>query len=40
MIVIYDCNDMASTIKLNYDRNALATVINYDTTIWSVNLML
>ncbi len=26
-IVIYDCND--STKKLNYDRNALASVINY-----------
>jgi hypothetical protein len=31
---------MASTIKLNYDNKALATVVNYeckrDATIWSV----
>ncbi len=31
---------MASTIKLNYDRKALASVINYDhkcdATIWSI----
>ncbi len=44
MIVICDCNDVASTIKLNYYCKDLASVINYDykryTTIWSINLML
>jgi hypothetical protein len=29
-VVIYDRNDTASTIKLNYDFKALAGVINYD----------
>jgi hypothetical protein len=29
-IVIYDCNDIASTIKLNYNCKALASVVNYD----------
>ncbi len=29
-IVIHDHNDMASTIKLNYDRKALAIVVNYN----------
>ncbi len=41
-IVIYDCKDMVSIIKLNYDHKALACVVNYDrkhdATIWSVNL--
>jgi hypothetical protein len=43
MNVIYDLNDMTSTIKLNYDRKALASAINCDrkcdATIWSVNMM-
>ncbi len=43
-IVIYNHNDMASTIKLNSDHKALACVVNYDckfdTTIWSINLTL
>jgi hypothetical protein len=43
-IVIYDRNDMASIIKLNYDRKTLASVVYYDhkhnATIWSVNLTL
>jgi hypothetical protein len=43
MIVIYDHNDMATNIKLNYDCKALASAINYDckcdATIWSINLM-
>ncbi len=29
-IVISDSNDLASTIKLNYDCKALASVINYN----------
>ncbi len=41
-IVIYDCNDMTSTIKLNYNCKALAIVVNYDrkcdATIWNINL--
>ncbi len=43
-IVIYDRNDMSNTIKLNYNRKVLASVVNYhhkrDTTIWNVNLTL
>jgi hypothetical protein len=35
---------MVSTIKLNFDHKALASVINYDrkcdTTMWSMNLTL
>jgi hypothetical protein len=42
-IVVYDRNDMAGTIRLNYDRLTLASVVNYDhkrdATIWSINLM-
>jgi hypothetical protein len=41
-IIIYDRNDIASTIKLNYNCKALASVINYDckrdALIWSINL--
>ncbi len=29
-IVTSDCNDWASSIKLNYDCKALASVINYN----------
>ncbi len=29
-IVTYNRNDMVGAIKLNYDRKALASVINYD----------
>ncbi len=42
-IVIYDRNDMASALKLNYNCKALASGINYDrkcdATIWSINLI-
>jgi hypothetical protein len=30
MIVIYDCKDMASALKLNYGCKAFASVIYYD----------
>ncbi len=41
-IVIYDPNDMANTVNLNNDHEALASVVNYnckrDVTIWCANL--
>ncbi len=40
-IVICNRNDMAGTIKLNYNHNVLAGVVNYnrkrDTTNWSID---
>jgi len=40
--VIYNRNNMASIIELNYDCKAVASVLNYnrkcDDTIWSINM--